>query len=53
MQGRDFVIPDDVKSMTAPVLYHRLVLTPEARLSHLTAKTILDEILSKTKVPVL
>lgn len=53
IQGRDFVIPDDVKGMVAPVIYHRLVLTPEARLGHQTAKTVMDEILSKCKVPVL
>ncbi len=53
MHGRDFVIPDDVKSMIAPVLYHRLVLTPEARLGHQTVKTVMDEILKSIKVPVL
>lgn len=53
IQGRDFVIPDDVKNMVAPVLYHRLVLTPEARLGHQTAKTVMDEILAKIKVPIL
>lgn len=52
MQGRDFVIPDDVKAMVSPVLFHRLVLTPEARLEHQTTKSILDDILSRIKVPV-
>ena len=52
MQGRDFVIPDDVKAMVSPVLFHRLVLTPEARLEHQTTKSILDSILSGIKVPV-
>ena len=52
MQGRDFVIPDDVKAMVSPVLFHRLVLTPEARLEHQTTKSILDGILSGIKVPV-
>ncbi len=53
IQGRDFVIPDDVKAMIAPVLCHRLVLTPEARLGHQTAKTVLDDVLAKIRVPVL
>ena len=53
MHGRDFVIPDDVKSMIAPILYHRLVLTPEARLGHQTVKPVMDEILKSIKVPVL
>ena len=52
MQGRDFVIPDDVKAMVSPVLFHRLVLTPEARLEHQTTKSSLDGSLSGIKVPV-
>ena len=53
LHGRDFVIPDDVKFVLGPVLYHRFVLTPEARLANQTPKTILDELLTKIKVPVL
>ncbi len=53
MQDRDFVIPDDVKAMVAPVLYHRLILTPEARLGHQTAETVMDDVLAKIRVPVL
>lgn len=53
LHGRDFVIPDDVKTVLGPVLYHRFVLTPDARLGNQTPKTILDEILTKIKVPVL
>lgn len=49
--GRDFVIPDDVRSMSGPVLQHRFVLTPEAKLSHQTPKTILDEIVRNVSVP--
>lgn len=49
--GRDFVIPDDVRSMAGPVLQHRFVLTPEAKLAHQTPKTILDEIVQNVNVP--
>ncbi len=49
--GRDYVIPDDVRSMAGPVLQHRFVLTPEARLSKQTPKTVLDEILQRIPAP--
>lgn len=51
VNGRGFVIPDDVRTMAGPVLQHRFVLTPEARLSHQTSKTILDEIIHKVNAP--
>ncbi len=51
VNGRGFVIPDDVRTMAGPVLQHRFVLTPEARLSRQTPKTILDEIIHKTNAP--
>lgn len=51
VNGRTFVIPDDVRTMAGPVLQHRFVLTPEARLSHQTPKTILDEIIRKVQAP--
>ena len=35
--GRDYVLPDDVKAVAAPVLAHRLILAPEARSAGLTA----------------
>ena len=44
MDGRDFVIPDDVKSLVGPVLGHRIVLQPDARLRRLTAATVLTAI---------
>ena len=50
-EGRDFVIPDDVRAMSGPVLYHRFVLTPEAKLSHQTPKTILDRLIQGIEVP--
>lgn len=51
MEGRDFVIPDDVQTLLHPVLEHRLMLSAEARFSGRTATTILDEILAATPVP--
>ena len=51
IQGRDFVLPDDIKALTKPALSHRVILGPAARLRDLTADQILDEILTKVPVP--
>jgi MoxR-like ATPase len=51
IQGRDFVLPDDIKILTKPALAHRVILGPAARLRDLSADQILDEILSKVPVP--
>ena len=53
VQGRNFVLPDDVKRMVLPVLGHRLILRPESRLRKITAASVLNEILSDVPVPVL
>ncbi|MDR1692359.1 MAG: MoxR family ATPase [Oscillospiraceae bacterium] len=50
--GRDFVTPDDIKPLAEPVLAHRLVLRPEARLRRVTSGGVLKEILDLTPVPV-
>jgi MoxR-like ATPase len=51
MQGRDFVLPDDVKVLAKPALAHRVILGPAARLRDLNAEQVLDEILSRLPVP--
>jgi MoxR-like ATPase len=51
LQGRDFVIPDDVKILAAPVLRHRLMLSPGAEIEGLTADRVLGEILDQTAAP--
>jgi MoxR-like ATPase len=50
--GRDYVSPDDVKTVAVPVLAHRLILAPEARSSGLTGEAVVRETLEKTPVPV-
>lgn len=50
-QGRDFVIPDDVKAYAAPVLRHRVILQPDAELSNIGADDCIDSILKEAKVP--
>jgi MoxR-like ATPase len=50
-EGRDFVVPDDVKDAAVPVLRHRLVLRPEAELEGLDADRVVSEVLAATAVP--
>lgn len=50
-EGRDFVVPDDVKDAALPVLRHRLVLRPEAELEGLDADRVIREVLAATAVP--
>jgi MoxR-like ATPase len=52
IQGRDFVLPDDVKRMVQPVLAHRVILRPEARLRKVTTAALLQELVSEIRVPV-
>ena len=51
-EGRDFVLPDDVKALAAPVLAHRVILAPESRSAGLTAEEIVQEAVDQTPVPV-
>lgn len=53
MKGRDFVIPDDIRTMVIPVLGHRLVLSSEAKLNQQTPEKLLKAILTKIKQPIL
>jgi len=50
MNGRDYVLPDDVKALAAPTLSHRLILQPQARLKDLAATTVVAEILASVPV---
>jgi MoxR-like ATPase len=50
--GRNFVLPDDVKKMVVPVLGHRLILRPEARIRKITATTVLSRIVTEVSAPV-
>ncbi len=51
MAGRDFVLPDDIKNMAVPVLAHRVIVGPAARLRELSAEKIVEEILENLPVP--
>jgi MoxR-like ATPase len=49
--GRNFVTPDDVHAMAAPVLGHRLICSPAAQMSGLTGSDIVTDVLSSVPVP--
>ena len=51
-QGRDYVLPDDVKQLAVPVLAHRLLLDPQARARGTPAARIVEEIMSSVPAPV-
>jgi MoxR-like ATPase len=50
-EGRDFVIPDDVKEAAVPVLRHRVVLRPEAELEGVDADRVVKDVLAAVQVP--
>jgi MoxR-like ATPase len=51
VQGRDFVIPDDVKSLLFPVLSHRLRISAEAEMENVTPEAIINQVASEVPVP--
>ena len=51
LRGRDFITPDDVKEMAAPVLAHRITLSPEAEMEGLTLEDLLRRIFEQVEVP--
>jgi MoxR-like ATPase len=50
-EGREFVIPDDIKALLSPVVEHRLVLSPEAVVSGVELPEVLAEVLRSVPVP--
>ena len=51
LAGRDYVLPDDIQRMIEPVLEHRLILTPEARMKNMSGAEILSGIVKNIPVP--
>jgi len=51
LAGRAYVLPDDIKALAAPVLAHRVIVGPAARLRELSAEKIVEEILENLPVP--
>ena len=53
LEGRDYVLPDDIKRFAVPVLSHRLILQPEYWMSHEVAEDVIADVFTKVPVPVL
>ncbi len=53
LEGREYVIPDDVKRFAVPVLSHRLILQPEFWMSQTVNGDVIHDVLERTPVPVI
>jgi len=51
MQGRDYVMPDDIKSLAVPVLAHRMIISPSARIRNVGTRAVVENIVSAEPVP--
>jgi MoxR-like ATPase len=51
IQGRDYVIPDDIKALTENALAHRLIVSPAARLKNVDPRAVVDELIHSIAVP--
>ena len=51
LRGRDFVSPDDIKYVSAPVLRHRIVLTPEKEMEGVTCDAVIQQLIDKIEIP--
>jgi len=51
INGRDYVIPDDVHLLAMPILRHRILLKPEAEIEGVTTDQVIEKILSQVKAP--
>jgi MoxR-like ATPase len=51
LEGRDYVIPDDVKALARPMLAHRLIISPSARIKDVDSTAVIDELLDTVPVP--
>jgi MoxR-like ATPase len=51
LEGRDYVLPDDIKFLAIPVLAHRLIIKEEERLRGVTPENIIEEIMNRIPVP--
>jgi len=51
LRGRDFVTPDDIKELAAPILRHRLILKPEAEIEGHSTDSVITQVLGEVPVP--
>ncbi len=52
LRGRDYVVPDDIKELSAPVLLHRIILRHDERTRGATSKSVLDDVLQQVQIPI-
>ena len=53
LEGRDYIIPDDVKRYAVAVLSHRLILQPEFWMSQAVNGEVIRDVVARTPVPVI
>jgi len=51
VRGRDYVVPDDIKALAEPVLAHRLIISPSARIKNVDTRFVVQDILDSVPVP--
>ena len=51
LEARDYVVPDDVKALAAPVLRHRLLLSPAAEIEGKQVEALVAELVESTEAP--
>lgn len=51
LNGRDYVVPDDVKELAVPMLAHRLIINPAARMKNVDSRAVVRELLNSVPVP--
>jgi len=51
VEGRDYVIPDDIKMLAQPALAHRLIISPSARIKNVDPRAVIEEIVNSVPVP--
>lgn len=51
LEGRNYVIPDDIKALADITLGHRLIMSPSARMKGMSSSTVIEDILRRTPVP--
>jgi len=51
LEGREYLIPDDIKIMAKPVLRHRIILKPEAELENITTDSLIESLMTQIPIP--
>jgi MoxR-like ATPase len=51
IDGRDFVVPEDVKAVAVPALAHRITIRPELWMTHASGRTVVDDVLTQVPTP--